>query len=141
MGKPQHYILLVDDDEDDLEMLSSELRQKGIMVKPFKSSEKALFFLTLMSGNDELPLLIIMDYNMPKKNGLQVLLSIKGNTATKDIPVMIYSTSISDALRMQLSEAGAFNCFDKSWTCQEFRAQVEKFQTLAYSLMLNKVPA
>jgi len=138
MHEPQPYILLIDDDEDDLEMFSSGLEKKGIKVKTFDSSTKALFYLTLMSDNKELPSLIIMDYNMPKKNGQQVLAMIKDSAETKDIPVMMYSTSMSDLLRKQLSNAGALDCFSKPCSHQEFNDQVETFHELTNSFISNK---
>lgn len=138
MNEPPPYILLIDDDEDDLEMFSSGLENKGIKVKTFDSSTKALFYLTLMSGNGKLPSLIILDYHMPKKNGQQVLSLIKDNAGTKDIPVVIYSTGMSDNLKTQLLEAGALDCFDKPCSYQEFAAQIEIFQEMAYSFISNK---
>jgi response regulator RpfG family c-di-GMP phosphodiesterase len=67
MNKLQPWILLIDDDEDDLELFSSGLEMKGVKVKAFDSSTKALFYLTLREGDMELPSLIILDYNMPKR--------------------------------------------------------------------------
>jgi response regulator RpfG family c-di-GMP phosphodiesterase len=139
MIEPQPYILLIDDDEDDLEMFSSGLEKKGIKVKTFDSSAKALFYLTLMSDNKELPSLIIMDYNMPKKNGQQVLLSIKENADTKHIPVVMYSTSMPDLLRKQLANAGALDCFSKPWNTKELNTQVEIFHELTNSFISNKI--
>jgi CheY-like chemotaxis protein len=138
MIEPQPYILLIDDDEDDLEMFSSGLKKKGIKVKTFDSSAKALLYLTLMSDSKDLPLLIIMDYNMPKKNGQQVLSMIKDNAETKDIPVVMYSTSMPDLLRTQLANAGALDCFSKPWNTKELNTQVEIFHELAYSFISNK---
>jgi len=129
---------MIDDDEDDLEMFSSALQKKGIKVKSFDSSTKALFYLTLMSGNRELPSLIIMDYNMPKKNGQQVLSLIKSNDDTKEIPVVIYSTNMPDLLRNRLSDAGALDCFSKPWSHQEYNKLVEILQKLTYSFISNK---
>ena len=138
MYEPPPYVLLIDDDEDDLEMLSSGLEKKGIKVKTFDSSAKAFFYLTFMSGNMELPSLIIMDYNMPKKNGHQVLLELKNNGDAKNIPVVIYSTSMPNLLKEQLSNAGALDCFRKPWNIQELNTQVEIFQELAFSFVSNK---
>jgi len=138
MHEPLPYILMIDDDEDDLEMFSSALQKKGIKVKSFDSSTKALFYLTLMSGNRELPSLIIMDYNMPKKNGQQVLSLIKSNDDTKEIPVVIYSTNMPDLLRNRLSDAGALDCFSKPWSHQEYNKLVEILQKLTYSFISNK---
>jgi Response regulator containing CheY-like receiver, AAA-type ATPase, and DNA-binding domains len=137
MSLPQPYMILIDDDEDDLEMFSSELEMKGLKVKTFDSSAKALIFLTLMSGNNELPSLIILDYNMPKRNGQQFLLSIKADKDTKDIPVVIYSTGMNDLLKAGLLKAGAFNCFDKPWNGKELNIQIDIFEKL-YSLFTRK---
>jgi response regulator RpfG family c-di-GMP phosphodiesterase len=133
MQEPLPYILLIDDDEDDLQLLSSALVEKAIIVKTFLSSSKAIFYLSLMSGNRELPSLIIMDYNMPVKNGYQVLQLLKANKNTSHIPVVLYSTTLSDELRKRLSAAGVLACFVKPWTSQEFNRQVEVFQELAFS--------
>jgi len=135
MNEPKPYVLLIDDDEDDLEMFSSGLEKRGIKVKTFESSTKALFYLTLMTGIRELPSLIILDYNMPKINGQQVLLLIKGDPDTKDIPVVMYSTSMRDTLKTKLLEAGALASFDKPWTQQEFNSQVEVFEKLSSSFI------
>lgn len=134
MYQPKPYILLIDDDEDDLEMFSFELKKKGISIKTFDSSTKALCYLTFMSDIRDLPSLIIMDYNMPKRNGHQVLREIKDNKSIKDIPVVMYSTSISEVLKTQLLAAGALDCFDKPWTQHELNCHVEKFQELAFAL-------
>jgi CheY-like chemotaxis protein len=137
MYEPPPYILLIDDDEDDLEMFSSELEKKDIKVKTFDSTTKALHYLTLMSGNMDLPSLIIMDYSMPQKNGHQVLVQLKNNADTKDIPVVIHSTSMSDLLKEQLLSAGALDCFCKPWTSRELTTQVEKFCEMAFPF-INK---
>jgi CheY-like chemotaxis protein len=137
MHKPP-YILLIDDDEDDLDLLSSEMQKKGIKVKTFDSSVKALIYLTLMSDNRELPALIIIDYNMPKKNGWQVLSLIKSNRETKDIPVVMYSTAMTDLLKKQLSNAGAVDCLNKAWNCKELDKQVQGFQEM-FSHLTDKM--
>ena len=83
MHEPQPYIILIDDDVDDLEMYSSELELKGVNVKTFESSEKGLFYLTLMSGNMELPSLIILDYNMPTRMGTRFCCQLKTTRTQK----------------------------------------------------------
>ena len=118
-------------------MYSSELKLKGLKVRTFESPEKALFYLTMMSATSEMPSLIIMDYNMPKKNGYDVLLLLKQNEDTKDIPVVIYSTSISSPLKEQLLNAGALDCFTKTWTYKGFVTQVDKFQERTSSFTNN----
>jgi len=77
MDHSRPYVMLIDDDEDDLELMSSSLELAGIRIKNFNSGIKALFYLSLLSSDMDLPSLIIMDYNMPKSNGQQILLLLK----------------------------------------------------------------
>jgi CheY-like chemotaxis protein len=137
MYQPQPYVLLIDDDEEDLEMFSSGLEMKGVKVRAFDSPSKALLHLAHY-GDMELPLLIMLDYNMPKKNGRQVLQEIKDNKSTGHIPVVMYSTSMSEVLKTQLLVDGALDCFSKPWTNHEFNGQVEKIQELAFVLQTTK---
>ena len=123
----QPYILLIDDDPDDLEMLSFALDEIDIRVKTFESSTNALFYLDLVSGNKDLPSLIIMDYNMPKMNGYVVLVLLKSNPETSRIPVLIYSTTVSPLLREKMMDAGAAGCFNKSGNSRELTRQVKIF--------------
>jgi DNA-binding response OmpR family regulator len=128
------YILLVDDDEEDLEMISSGLEMKGLKVKTLDSSAKALSYLTLLSSNSNLPSLIILDYNMPKNNGQQILCAVKENRVTKNIAVVMYSSGMSAILKIQLLTAGALDCFDKPWSLHDLDCQLEKFQQLASAI-------
>jgi CheY-like chemotaxis protein len=82
--------------------------------------------------------LIITDYNMPKKNGLEVLQIIKANKETKNIPVVMYSTSMPLILKTKLLNAGAFDCFSKPWNHDAFIGQVGKFGQLSSSFIINK---
>ena len=141
MKKSRPYILLIDDDEDDLYMFSSEMEKKGIKVKAFESPASALTYLTYMLRRKKLPALIIIDYNMPKKNGLQVLVLIKGNAETKDIPVVIYSNHVSDVLNQQLLKSGALHCVDKSWDTLEFETHIQGFKDMVISFTKDKTVA
>jgi FixJ family two-component response regulator len=60
---------------------------------------------------------------MRKKNGQQVLLLIKDNADTKNIPVVMHSTGMAVTLKTKLMKAGAFDCFNKLWTNKEFNTQ------------------
>ena len=138
MFQPPSYVLIMDDDIDDLEMLSTALESSGIKVKSFISGEKGLTYLGLMTGNTELPVFIILDFNMGRINGEQVLSFIKENKDTRHIPVVIYSTGMSLILKRALLDLGAFDCFIKPSSYLEFTAQVEIFKQLALSFLANK---
>jgi response regulator RpfG family c-di-GMP phosphodiesterase len=138
MNEPLPYILLIDDDHDDNEMLSAALEQQGLKTRSFESGEKACFFLRLISDTSDLPVLIILDYNMPKINGQQILKFIKSNKDTGRIPVLVYSTHMSPVFRKVLLDSGASECFMKPWSYPEFIIQVQKFKELAFSFITKR---
>ena len=138
MDHSRPYVMLIDDDEDDLELMSSSLELAGIRIKNFNSGIKALFYLSLLSSDIDLPSLIIMDYNMPKSNGQQILLLLKSRKELKNIPVVMYSTLFSDDHKKKLYNLGALDCFIKPWAFRDFIQQVDIFRNLAYSLHPTK---
>lgn len=129
------YVLIIDDDEDDLQMLSSSLALQGVKTMAFTSGVKAIFYLQLIADTSELPLLVISDYNMPGMNGQQVLSAIRTNNATKDIPLVMFTTCIPPVIKKNPLHAGAFNWYEKPFTYRDFTAQVGIFKDLAYSFM------
>jgi CheY-like chemotaxis protein len=135
MFPPKPYILLIDDDEDDLEILSSSLELLGLGIKVFNAGDKALTYLNLISWAP--PALIILDYNMPRINGEQVLLLLKSNAYTRDIPVIMYSTTMSPIFKQAIQDMGALACFTKPTTYSELKTQVGLFRDLAFSRVTN----
>lgn len=85
-------ILLVDDDFIDRELFvdAINLVGKGYKVIEAENGEKALDFL---NASSDLPQLIILDLNMPVKDGREALKELKAHTRFKHIPICIMSTS------------------------------------------------
>jgi CheY-like chemotaxis protein len=128
------YVVLIDDDEDDSDLLSSSLELLGLGVKAFASGYQALYYLDHNAGGAKQPSLIILDYNMPGLNGQQVLQRLKSRAHTKAIPVVMYSTSISTALEQTAAEWGALACFTKPFTMLEFKGQIQLFKDWALAV-------
>lgn len=137
MSEPLFQILLIDDDEDDLEIMSSSLALHGVRTKCFDSGEKALLYLKLIEDVSDQPVLIILDYNMPRVNGQQMLVLLKGTKLIKDIPVVMYSTAISAVLKKDLSELGAFESFRKPDSYRGIQVQTAIFKDLVHSFTNN----
>lgn len=90
------HILLADDDESDRLLFTeafSELKFKTI-VRTVKDGNELMEWLT--TNSIELPDMLFLDLNMPRKNGLDCLKEIKSNETLKDISIAIYSTSASE---------------------------------------------
>lgn len=90
------HILLADDDKDDRFFFKKALCALHIPTE-LTSVEDGEKLMTLLSENsDNLPDVLFLDLNMPRKNGSECLLEIKRNPKLKNLPVIIYSTSLHD---------------------------------------------
>lgn len=92
------YIIFADDDADDLELITSFFKEynRTINVLEFKDGKEVVKFLEEFAFNS-MPLLIVLDNNMPRMNGKETLATIRGHARFKNIPVTIYTTSASEA--------------------------------------------
>ncbi|HVY76509.1 MAG TPA: response regulator [Puia sp.] len=108
------YILLAEDDVDDVEFLTGSLQNldQGIIVKVINSGDKALAFFERLD-DQQLPGLIIMDYNLPALNGYQILAMLAVNKRYKSIPKIIWSTSNSGFFEKECLANGAMAYFVK----------------------------
>jgi len=107
---------------------------------PCKGSERSVLIPCKANEEDvsDRPALIILDYNMPGVNGQQMLALLKDNKAIQDIPVVMYSTSLSAVLIKNLSDAGAFECFKKPDSYKGIQVQTGIFKDLVNSFTINK---
>ena len=106
----QRSILVVDDDEDDCQLVKDGLIQVGLRfpVHTAAGGSEALEFLRSQSPN--LPTLIILDFNMPRMNGLDVLRTIQ---ELYHIPTVLYSTTCTPEIVSEARGAGAIDCIKK----------------------------
>lgn len=122
-------ILLAEDDEDDQEFFHEFLKGRtDIILMPI--AENGLVVADLLEGiTDErqLPDLIILDQNMPKKNGLQTLQFLKEDKRYAHIPVIIYSTYTDETLIKNGSEMGACGVVTKPVTKEGYNEMMEAF--------------
>lgn len=88
----QKFILIADDDSDDIQLLSEAVHETNTTYSciAVSNGEEALQFLNNCSIK---PDFIFLDLNMPKVNGKECLIRIKRNTDLDNIPVIIYSTT------------------------------------------------
>ena len=102
-------ILLAEDDEDYKYFFMDFLQSRSdIILMPIVENGIALVeLLEKLNTDDELPDFIILDQNMPKRNGLQTLQILKKQSRYAHIPVMIYSTYTDD----QLIKKGKHSCY------------------------------
>jgi CheY-like chemotaxis protein len=105
---PSKFILLGEDDADDQEMLK----------EVFASIDESFILFFVNNGNeilsaleklrdDQMPCLIVLDYNMPGLSGADILRELSTNERHKNIPKVVWSTSGSEKFKTLCLELGA----------------------------------
>ena len=98
--QPEKELLVVyaDDDPDDIELVTEAFEQyaSNLTLKTFSNGLTILSFLKNLSVADNLPCLIILDINMPAMNGKECLKQIRQIDHFKDVPVVLFTASVSD---------------------------------------------
>ncbi len=108
------HILLVEDNEGDILLTTEALEERKLVntLSVVRDGKEALDFVFKRGvyRNILSPDLILLDVNLPKKNGHEVLQVIKSNEATSHIPVIILTTSSSER-DISLSYKHHANCY------------------------------
>lgn len=107
-------ILLVEDNEGDI-LLTQDALLEGMITKEVQVVKDGWEAIQYLDKNGiyslaSTPDLILLDINLPKLNGFEVLKKIRSTLATKDIPVVMLSTSCSENDIKKCSKSHA-NCY------------------------------
>lgn len=137
-------IIIAEDDEDDYLLISEALKQSDGIDSIYwaKDGEELLSYLDTCEeqGNfqKKKPNLIILDLNMPKKDGREALDEIKNHPTRKAIPIIILTTSQADADIYQAYSLGANSFIQKPFKYQDYKVTMEALQN--YWLNIAKLP-
>jgi PAS domain S-box-containing protein len=118
-------ILVVDDQPDNIRVLSSLLVSQGYKVRKATSG-----LLALETVQAEPPDLILLDINMPSMNGFQVCQQLKASEQTRSIPV-IFLSALSDSVeKVQAFQFGGVDYITKPFQTEEVLVRIENQITL-----------
>ncbi|MCM2303350.1 MAG: response regulator [Elusimicrobia bacterium] len=113
MAKPLE-VLLVEDDEDDVLLTREALKDSKVIVSMAvaEDGDVALQRLRRQPPFQDAPMpdLILLDLNLPRVSGRQVLKELKADPALKLIPVVVLTTSQADTDVVKCYDLGA-NCY------------------------------
>ena len=109
--KRKHCIVIVDDDADDREIIRDAF-VSAIDEQEFVFIENGDRLLEYLDQQNEtsVPSLIMLDLNMPGKDGRETLKELKTNSRYQHIPTIVFSTSSSQRDKQTVYDMGA-NCF------------------------------
>lgn len=138
-AKMAKEILLVEDNPDDAELTRIAFAEAGVDYRLHVVGDgvQALAYLRGCSTAD-LPSLVLLDLNLPKLNGREVLETIRAEPATRSLPVVVLTTSAEPFDVDQVYELGANSYIQKP---VEFERFVEVVRQIGlYWLALNQPP-
>jgi len=115
-------ILLVDDSPDDVALTLRAFRTNNITnkVDVVYDGEEALSYLLKDGERHERPVLILLDINLPKVSGLEVLRQIRKDERTRYLPLVMLSTSSEDRDIVESYDLGANSYIRKPVVFDEF---------------------
>lgn len=135
-------VLLVEDNPDDVALTIRALKRNHLLNNLIVARDGAeasdLLYGTESSPPIPLPELILLDINLPKINGLELLEKIRSNERTSLLPVVVLTTSDEDRDRIESYRLGANSFISKPVEFEEFSKAVN--QLGIYWLAINIGP-
>ncbi len=139
----QVSILLVEDNEQDVALTLRAIEKNAIRphVVVARDGYEALKLLLEPENNDSpfahrLPQLVLLDLKLPKIDGLQVLHRIRTSDRTRNVPVVILTTSLEESDLRSAYESGANSYIRKPINFTQFSDAIKNI--IHYWLVLNE---
>ena len=125
------HLIIADDDEDDQMLLKEAIHEfsESILTTIIPDGKQLMNFLD--KGN--IPELLLLDLNMPYKNGTECLMEIRANEHLRDIPVVILSTSRNIRDIELCFNFGANLFFTKPCSFQSLKMLIRSILTISWS--------
>lgn len=123
---PDHKILIVDDDTDDVEILADAFTQTGVDgVYYVHTAMEAFMYLQSIEAKEQLPKLIITDMHLPGISGEEFLKDLKAMEKYKHIHIIVLSSVKSPRELERYKELGAIDYLVKPSSYDEYVAVAE----------------
>ncbi|MCS6243083.1 MAG: response regulator [Opitutus sp.] len=145
MNSQQVEILLVEDSPTDAELTIRSLKKRNLAnhlvhVTDGQAALDFLFSTGPYAGRpkDEQPKVVLLDLNLPKLNGIEVLRQLRANERTKLLPVVIMTSSREDRDVIESYKLGANSYVVKPVEFENFAEAVANLGL--YWILLNQPP-
>ncbi len=129
----KHNLILADDDIDDCIFFQEALEDLSLHAG-IQIAHNGIELMRLLNTKlDNLPDILFLDLNMPRKTGLECLSEIKLSKNLKNIPVIVFTTSYDDKVVDLLYEKGANYFMRKPGEFSKLKQLIYKAITLISS--------
>ena len=137
-------ILLVDDNDDDVVLLEESFRDSKFLnlLQVVHDGEEAIAYLRREGEyrHAKTPGLVLLDINMPRMNGFEVLRKMKADPLLRTIPVVMLTTSTRDEDIARSYDSGACSFVSKPVNFEKLKEVIKQF-TLYWTLVSVIPPA
>ena len=135
-------ILLVEDNEDDVVIIQEAFAKSRLVnvLNTVSDGEEALAYLR-REGQYKVvrqPGLILLDINMPKKNGFEVMQAMKADPRLRTLPVIMLTMSDRDEDVIRSYAHGACSYIRKPVDLDQFHTVIKQFEL--YWTMISRIP-
>ncbi len=125
-----HSLLLADDDMDDCIFFQEALKDLEVDSTLATVSDGVELMQYLSKNQDNLPDLVFLDLNMPRKTGYECLSEIRQCESYRDLPIIIVSTSFDPQIVNLLFEKGAHHYIRKPADFNKLKRLIHQAITL-----------
>lgn len=130
MDDKEILFVVSEDDDDDFFMIEKAIEHEvlnNFQIKRVEDGEELIEFLNsqLNVKKPPQPIVVLLDLNMPKKDGRQALREIKANEKLKKIPILVLTTSEAKDDVYQAYQLGANAYFIKPSSFKEFQQMLQ----------------
>lgn len=115
-------VLVVDDNQDAIHILTAVLKKGGYLVSVALNGEEAMERV-----REDRPALILLDIMMPKMDGYEVCKTVKASAETRDIPVLIVTARKDPESRKRGMDVGASDYLVKPIRPAEILSKVREY--------------
>ncbi len=143
MANGEVEVVIIEDDPNDAELITRVLRKHHLANKLvlLKDGAEALDFLLGVGSpgpGAPQPRVVLLDLKLPKVDGIEVLRRLKGDERTRNIPVVVLTSSKEDYDLKATYELGVNSYITKPVKFEEFAEVVSELRL--YWLLMNQVP-
>ncbi|HEX2865646.1 MAG TPA: response regulator [Ignavibacteriales bacterium] len=123
-------VLLIEDNPGDILLIQTVFEQIDDFKVNFTSITNGMEASLYLIHTEETPDLIILDLNLPQKNGFELLKEIKSNRKYSEVPVVVFTSSNNSADKKTVMDLGADAYISKSIDLDEYKNHVLYFLSL-----------
>ena len=133
-GVKTPFILITEDDADDRFLLQTAFAEKKYptRIEFVENGVDLIHYLQKLESNGEqYPILILLDLNMPKKDGREALAELKQDQRFKEIPVFVFTTTHNEQEIARCRKLGASRYIVKPVTFDGLLQVIDELHTFS----------